>query len=141
MIFAQRVVGFARQTDIFLTHRNVGAAHGVARINAIHQARIIGRDADRQRSGMAHDGVPFVIGQLEDTFKLRHRLNPVANLPAPIRPFGGCGVGEKPLFEGAALIAQRKTLDYKAGLRKRNGRRSRGCRLLRHALCVERAGI
>ena len=65
-VLAERIVGLARRLQIFGADRDMRAPQRLERILAAHQARVIRRDAERQRSLVAHHGVALVVGQHEE---------------------------------------------------------------------------
>ena len=100
-VLAERIVGLARRLQIFGADRDVGAAERLERVFARHQARVIGRDAERQRSLMADHRVALVVRQLEDALELGKRADARACLPAPVIPLGELDLGVEALAERA----------------------------------------
>ena len=109
-VLAERVVGLARRLEIFAADRDMGAAERLHRILARHQARVIRRDAERQRTLMADHRVALVVGQHEDALELGERADARPGLPAPVVPLGGLHLGVKALAEGARERADREAL-------------------------------
>src|SRR5690606_11525338 len=50
VVLAQRVVRLARRAQVLLADGDVGTAQRLLGVVAAHQARVVGRDADRQRA-------------------------------------------------------------------------------------------
>ena len=111
VVFAQRIVGLARHAHIFVARHDVRAAQRLGRIVEAHQARVIGRDADRQRAFVAPDGARFVVGQAEDARQIVQRADAGAELPVPVVPFGRRGAGIEAAIEGLRLGADGKAQD------------------------------
>ena len=102
-VLAERIVGLAGRLEIFGADRDMRAAQRLQRVLARHQARVIGRDAERQRALMADHRVALVVGQHEDALELGERADARARLPAPVVPLGGLDLGIEALAEGARL--------------------------------------
>ena len=109
-VLAERIVGLARRLQIFGADRDMRAPQRLERILAAHQARVIRRDAERQRSLVAHHRVTLVIGQHEETLELGERADAFASLPAPVVPLGRLDLRIEPLAEGARGRPDRKAL-------------------------------
>ena len=92
-VLAERIVGLAGRLEIFGADRDMRAAERLQRILARHQARIIRRDAERQRALMADHRVALVVGEHEDALELGERADARARLPAPVVPLGGIDLG------------------------------------------------
>ena len=100
-VLAERIVGLAGRLQIFGADRDMGAAQRLERVFARHQARVIGRDAERQRALMADHRVALVVRQHEDALELGERADARARLPAPVVPLGELDLGIEALAEGA----------------------------------------
>jgi hypothetical protein len=100
-VLAERIVGLARRLEILVADRDMGAAERLCRILPRHQARIIWRDAERERTLMADHGLALVLRQDKHPLKLGERADARARLPAPIVPLGGIHLGVIALAEGA----------------------------------------
>ena len=59
-------VVLAGGAQIFLATHDVGAAQGFGRVGQVHQAGVIGRDPDRERTGVVCHRGAFIGRQLED---------------------------------------------------------------------------
>ncbi len=126
-VLAERIVGLAGRLQIFGADRNVRSPQRLRRVVAAHQARIIRRDAERQRSLMTNDSVALVVGQDEDALELGERADAPARLPAPIVPLGQSHLGEIALAEGAGLRPDGEALQARgqgAKVLRRDGRMS-----------------
>src|SRR5205085_10627792 len=87
---------------------DVRAAQRLGRIVAAHQARVIGRDAYRQRPLVAADGGALVRRQFEDTGEFCQRTDAGAKLPMPVVPFRGGRPRIEALIELARFGTHRK---------------------------------
>ena len=110
-VLAERIVGLAGRLEIFGADGNMGSSQRLERVVAAHQARIVRRDAERQRSLMAHHGIALVIGQHEQPLELCERADALARLPAPVVPLGGFDLRIEPLAKGAGGRSDRKALE------------------------------
>ena len=59
---------------------------------AIHQRRVVGRDADGERARMGRNRVALAFGEHKDALQLGKRSDTRTHLPAPIVPIGGRGI-------------------------------------------------
>src|SRR5262245_3113680 len=100
VVLAKRVVFLAGQADIFVADHDVRAPQGLRRIVKTHEACVIGRDSDRKRASVARHRVVLILGEHEDAAELGEGADAGPQLPAPIVPFGGCGVGVEASIEG-----------------------------------------
>src|SRR6476646_7096321 len=100
-VLAERIVGLARSLQIFGAHRHGGAAERLERVFARHQARVIGGNAEWQRSLVADHRVALILRQLEDALELGKRPDARACLPAPVIPLAELDLGVEALAERA----------------------------------------
>ena len=124
-VLAERIVSLARRLQIFGADRNVRSPQRLRRVVTAHQARIVGRDAERQRTLMTNHGVALVVGQDEDALELGERADAPPRLPAPIVPLGEPHLGEIALAEGAGLRPDREALQARGQGAERLGRDGR----------------
>ena len=103
VVFAQRVVVLAGGADVFAARGDMGPAQRLHRILQIHQAGVIGRDADRQRALVAGDRVMLVGREAEDAVQLFQGADAGTHLPAPVVPLYGRGAGIELFIEGAGV--------------------------------------
>ena len=108
VIFAKRVVGFARKAKILAGDRNVRAPQRLVRVGLAQQARIVGRDADRQRSLVAGHQFVFIATETDDPGERPQVADAIAKLPAPVVPVGGGGVRVETAAECTGTFGERK---------------------------------
>jgi hypothetical protein len=99
MVLAQRIIRLAREAHILVAGHDVGSAQRFRRIVARHEAGVVGRDPDRQRTLVTADGGALILRKREDAGQLIERANARPELPMPVVPFGGGGTGTESLIE------------------------------------------
>ena len=122
VVFAQGVVLFTGQADVFVRDHDVRAAERLRRVGVAHQARIIRCDADGQRAFVAQGGRALVLRQVEHAFELFERADAAARLPTPVVPVVGGRARDSCVCRTRAL-QQRRESDWLCGSSGRDRRR------------------
>jgi hypothetical protein len=100
-VLPERIVCLARGLEILGADWDMCASERLERVIARHKARIVGRDAERQRALVPDHGVALILGKSEDALELGERADTRAGLPAPVIPLGKLDLGKVALAERA----------------------------------------